>query len=176
MNHRHLRRVRARWSDGDGAAELRHQIATNQGPLTLVVVHRKRVEAGLTIGLRYALISVSNPGSPAPALPADSDRVALLTLHFHDSKHAPGDERLREHVRPITPDQAEQISRFVLDCLPRVEAFVVHCDHAMSRSPAVAAAISKALGDEGEFFHEHRLPNARVFELVCEALLRGLAE
>ena len=45
---------------------------------------------------------------------------------------------------------------------------VLHCDAGMSRSPGLAAALSKVLvGDDTEFFKRYR-PNMRVYRTLLE--------
>lgn len=45
---------------------------------------------------------------------------------------------------------------------------VLHCDAGMSRSPGVAAALSKVLvGDDSQFFKRYR-PNMRVYRTLLE--------
>jgi predicted protein tyrosine phosphatase len=69
----------------------------------------------------------------------------------------------------FSPKQARQIVEFVASHQGGIGAVVVHCHQGMSRSPAVAAALCKAMGgDEGQFWQGY-CPNAYVYELVCQA-------
>lgn len=151
MNPERLRKIRQARSAANDLLDLRGE-RTSGGRLRVAVTSRAGVEAGASLGEPYALVSVSNPAAPPPTLPEDSQRIAALFLHFHDTKLAPGDPRLRGHVRPIEPEQAEAIAAFAR--AHEELAFLVHCDHGMSRSPAIAAALAEWLGGEeaGAFF------------------------
>jgi len=84
-----------------------------------------------------------------------------------DVDDVPGDQE-----GALTPDEAEEIVGFVRN-LPPVETLYVHCFAGMSRSAAVAAALSKAwTGDDGGFWAE-RQPNEHVYELVLDAATRS---
>jgi hypothetical protein len=71
---------------------------------------------------------------------------------------------------PFSCEQAMKVWQFVLRHLPEIERSLVHCDAGMSRSPAVAAAISKVLtGDDSAFFGGRYRPNIRVYRTLLEA-------
>lgn len=77
---------------------------------------------------------------------------------------APSDPRLVLFDR----ERAITIRDFVLAHRDRAERIVVHCDAGLSRSPAVAAAITKALGgDDAPWFKRYR-PNALVYRKLVE--------
>jgi predicted protein tyrosine phosphatase len=70
----------------------------------------------------------------------------------------------------MTRDNARAIWDFVLRYRDHVETIVVHCEQGMSRSPAVAAAICRALGgDDGQFFQQYS-PNQYVYGLLLETI------
>lgn len=51
-----------------------------------------------------------------------------------------------------------------------IERIILHCDAGVSRSPGVAAALSKSLlGDDAEFFRRYR-PNMRVYRTLLNRL------
>jgi predicted protein tyrosine phosphatase len=75
---------------------------------------------------------------------------------------------LPENITLMTREQAKQICEFVRKWDGHVGSVVVHCEQGMSRSPAVAAAISKCLGlDERSFYRQYQ-PNRHVYRLVLE--------
>lgn len=144
-----------------GTSSLLTQIVSGR---TLSVTRRAEVEAGLKVGEPYALISLFDPDRGQPVLPHDPDRLTVLYLACHDTKRSFDDRDLPPGVQPLTLTQARQIS----DLLEQHNgaAIVVHCHQGMSRSPAVAAAISEHLNGDPSFWFERRLPNKTVFELV----------
>ena len=58
----------------------------------------------------------------------------------------------------------------------RVSQIIVHCDAGYSRSPAVAAALTKALGEsDDQYFGHGYCPNMHVYNNVLKELAsRGL--
>lgn len=72
----------------------------------------------------------------------------------------------------MTPGQAREIAEFARGLAGNVRVLFIHCAAGHSRSPAVAAALSKAwTGDDG-LFRAGRQPNEHVYELVLDALER----
>jgi len=114
-------------------------------------------------------------GGPAPdpdKRPARIPRAAgfrgILRLEFHDAVPVL-DFTLPPNIVLMNEDHARATWRFVLKWRDEVEAFVVHCEQGMSRSPAVAAAICNVLdGDSRQFFHEY-LPNRYVYNMLVAA-------
>ncbi len=75
----------------------------------------------------------------------------------------------------FSAEQAAEIWSFVRAHRDDVERIVVHCDAGMSRSPAVAAALSRALtGDDSDFFGGRYRPNMRVYRLLLDAAVGEL--
>jgi predicted protein tyrosine phosphatase len=117
----------------------------------------------------FAAISVStNPGE-WPVI-SETNRVALLQLSFAD----------RDMVKDATPetiakydlfrpDQAKQILDFVTENWDKVDAFLIHCEAGVSRSPAIAAAITKIAGGEDTYYFRHYSPNRYVYKTILEA-------
>jgi predicted protein tyrosine phosphatase len=50
------------------------------------------------------------------------------------------------------------------------ENFIVHCDAGHSRSPAVAAAISKAFGEDDSMYFKRYRPNMRVYRNLLDVI------
>ena len=68
---------------------------------------------------------------------------------------------------------ADEILDFVAGVWDRAEAFLIHCDVGLSRSPAVAAALSRIYyGDDGPWF-ELDFPNQLVYDVLVEMHARG---
>ena len=89
---------------------------------------------------------------------------------FFRKKSLVPEERIREILDSgITKLDIENVWQFVEE---RREAgedyFVVHCDAGVSRSPAVAAAISLALTENVGNFFEDFVPNLYVFGKMME--------
>jgi len=125
----------------------------------------------------HVIISITTTKHDRATLRESPHCLGVLRLAFPDADAAMG--TITEGDL-FSADHAEQIWRFVLSHHKQVERIIAHCDAGLSRSPAVVAAISKALtGDDVEFFRRYR-PNMRVYQTLLrsfhehfEALLSG---
>ena len=107
----------------------------------------------------WAAISITS-GHEQPEL-SEANRVGLLRLVFDDITQ-PGTPQ------SFTPAQAAEILDFVASVWDKAEAFLIHCDVGLSRSPAVAAALSRIYyGDDGPWF-ELDFPNRLVYDVLVE--------
>lgn len=134
-----------------------------------VFVRSKGLAAQFESDVPFAAISVSTNAGEWPVI-SETNRVALLQLSFAD----------RDMVREITPEtiekyglfrqeHAKQILDFVGENWDKVEAFLVHCEAGISRSPAIAAAITKIAGGEDAYYFRHYSPNRYVYKTIIEA-------
>jgi hypothetical protein len=108
----------------------------------------------------WAAISVSSSGD-FPVL-AEENRVELLRIAFED---------ITDEGKPgsFTVALATEILDFVGRLWDKVEMFLVHCEIGLSRSPAIAAALSRMYyGDDGPWA-EHDFPNPLVYQVLVEA-------
>ncbi len=80
-------------------------------------------------------------------------------------------ERQGTYIKLITEEDAEEIYKFVMNIKDKdIDQLIIHCNMGVSRSPAVAAAISKALtGSDDEFFGGKFIPNMVVYYTVLKA-------
>jgi predicted protein tyrosine phosphatase len=122
-----------------------------------------RVEAGLGIQVPHIVISITNFKSEPADIPDNENCRGILRLSFPDRdvppKDGPNDL--------FSEDDARKVWKFVLDNMD-VQMIVVHCTMGASRSPGMAAAISKVfLGDDEEFFKKYA-PNRHVFRTMLD--------
>lgn len=119
----------------------------------------------------HLIVSIKVPGDPFQVkLPVNEHTLKTLHLEFHDL----GDEAMK-HVdvrdqyegQCFSRSQARQILAMVA-AYPEAEAFVVHCDAGLSRSPGVAAALSKILTGDDNYFFKRYTPNSRVYRTILE--------
>jgi len=105
----------------------------------------------------WAAISITS-GHEHPVL-SETNRVGLLRLVFDDITQP-------ETPRSFTPALAAEILDFVANVWDKVEVLLIHCDVGLSRSPAVAAALSRIYyGDDGPWL-EFDFPNRLVYEVL----------
>ncbi len=135
--------------------------------MNFFVLSRDEAELGVGLSTPYVVISITDPDSPPPQIPAPPACRDLLTLRFHDVEpldafgFPPG-------LKIMDVDQARAVWAFANKHRSEVEAVVIHCEQGMSRSPAVAAALARGWGyDETRFFRAHD-PNRHVYQLLRE--------
>lgn len=96
---------------------------------------------------------------------SDVNREALLTVRFDDIEFA------RPNKKQIDAEQANEIVRFVNEFWNEVDLFMIHCTAGISRSTAVAKAISDKYQSEWSgIFDQLYQPNPIVHNVVRKAL------
>ena len=111
----------------------------------------------------WAAISITS-GREHPVL-SEANRVGLLRLVFDDITQ-PGTPQ------SFTPALAAEILNFVASVWDKAEMLLIHCDVGLSRSPAVAAALSRIYyGDDGQWF-ELDFPNRLVDDVLVTTHLQ----
>jgi len=133
--------------------------------MDFLIASRQEIRDGLVVRQPYAVISISDPDKPRPRIRRPATFRGVLHVQFHDA--VPVDDfELPEEVVLMTADHAREIWQFVDRYRTVAKLFLVHCEQGASRSPAVAAAIAKVLGeDESRFFKEY-VPNEYVYKLL----------
>lgn len=142
------------------------------------VYSRKMIELIKPHEVPHVIVSITTPGDPKGAdLPVCKHTLGVLRLQFHDTNDEMLDARVLAMEDPATVEHYvaccvnRSHARQILDLVaahPTAEHFIVHCDAGMSRSPAIAAAISKiVLGDDANFFKWYH-PNTRVYRMILE--------
>ena len=115
----------------------------------------------------WAAISITS-GHEHPAL-CETNRVGLLRLVFDDITQS-------DMPQSFTPSLAAEILDFVASVWDKADSIPIHCDVGLSRSPAVAAALSRIYyGDDGPWF-ELDFPNPLVYKLLVETHARRLKD
>ena len=137
-----------------------------------VLVRSRSGARDFTSEVPWAAIQICDLRGQWPVLDA-INRVDLLQLRFRDQT-APSARCQAEEL--FSEAHAEQILDFVLANAGRIDWLLVHCEVGASRSPAVAAAVTRIFlaGDYYRFFTRHS-PNILVYgRLLAAAQKRGL--
>lgn len=116
------------------------------GPFVITVLARDDAQRYQPKGDGPAvLLSITDPGTPSPESAFEHGYRDVLRVSFHDAQHA----SLAVDVEPIQGYQAQAIACFILHNRRRYDQcqLVIHCESGVSRSAAVAAAVSRFLGD-----------------------------
>ena len=107
----------------------------------------------------WAAISISTLGD-FPVL-SEYHRQGLLQLAFADTADPDRDDS-------FTASLATELLDFVDEIWDRVEVLLIHCEAGMSRSPGVAAALSRIYyGDDGPW-GEYDFWNSLVYQLLVD--------
>lgn len=107
----------------------------------------------------WAAISITTDGD-FPVL-AEENRQGLLQLAFADTAEA---------SRPdsFAVVQAAELLDFVAATWDSIQVLLIHCEAGMSRSPGVAAALSRIYyGDDGPW-GEYDFPNSLVYQRLVD--------
>jgi len=111
-----------------------------------IIVLSKEEARYFTSDVPWACISIATEDGSWPPID-ENGRIGLLQVAFHDL------------VMPVDgcqlfdAEHAHRILDFVKVSWGRIQVLVVHCEAGASRSPAVAAALSRIyLGEDRDFF------------------------
>lgn len=139
-----------------------------------IVYNRSAIEALKPHEVPHIIVSIRSPKDPQEArLPTGKHTLGVCRLTFHDMDDAhmayPAIKKEYE-TECFSRSQARQIIDLVR-ANPDAQRLLVHCDAGFSRSPAVAAALSKAItGDDKAFFKRYS-PNMRVYRTLLEEFM-----
>jgi len=130
------------------------------------VINRDEAESinGIPLVDPYVMISISCPKDPAN-IPNRESCKDILRLEFDDvdvSVHLTGDRK----IQYFNQEYAREILSFYRKYKDNIKYMIIHCDAGISRSPAVAAALSKIESGYDNDWFERYLPNRRVYSLL----------
>ena len=136
-----------------------------------VVVGRDEIERGVVVREPYAVISISDPGTRKPQIGKPILFREALYLKFHDAE-----DQMHPGIVLMKPIHAKRIWRFLREHQDKIATLVVQCEQGASRSPAVAAAICRMLGDDDSRFFNEFVPNQYVYALLLKTAPPHLRE
>lgn len=141
------------------------------------VYSRQAIEDAAAHEVPHIIISIRTPGDRHAILRTNEHTLNVLRLSFHDLNDA-----AMEHVEVRDQYEAEcfnaEHARRILAIVktnPDAQRLIVNCDAGISRSPAVAAALSKILARDDSYFFSRYCPNSRVHRTVLEEHYAGLS-
>ena len=130
------------------------------------VYSRSALDAMAPHDLPHVIVSITSSPDDVASLRKNPTCRGVLRLSFPDAET--GSDRYTEG-QLFSRAQADALWAFVLEHRREIERIIVHCDAGVSRSSAVAAALSRVLnGDDAEFFAGRYRPNMRVYRTVLE--------
>lgn len=105
-----------------------------------------------TIDVPFVIISIASPELETYRIPSNSHCKDILYLRFHDILNNGNIRSLNEVGDKIVPINKEHIKK-ILDFAKKynyIKDWLLHCEAGMSRSPAVALALSEIMnGKDG---------------------------
>lgn len=120
------------------------------------------------IGKPYVWISIVDPDVREFVPVKLGWHRGTLQLRFEDVSHEEVEGPNARFWMPPSEKDAKSIVRFIQECRNTVEVVAVHCHAGISRSSAIAAAISLWLNghDSGVFADQKYRPNMLLFKLL----------
>ena len=120
------------------------------------------------------VISVTDPKSMDAEIFDSPYLHGVLRLQFHDVDKAAKFKFEFENAVDVyfEPENAKEILAFVKNHLPKVKLIICQCEQGVSRSPAIAGALSKILQNEDDFFLKNYWANQWVYNLILEQSLK----
>ena len=142
--------------------------------MDFLVLSRTLAEA-FTTDVPYAVISFNTPSYTT----LEGEYKPWSEVNIPDSPNLRGILRRTffdvsvdsEEYPAMTEEDAKAVAEFVLEHKDHVKLFVVHCQAGLCRSPGAAAAISKWIQGDDEFFYKNYRPNSLVYRKVYDQLL-----
>lgn len=129
------------------------------------------------INVPTLIISISDTDTPIPNILAEHEKENPNIVHVEFLQFDDIDCAEEVHgLKPMSEDDARAIVDAFEQYRDKVEQIIIHCDAGYSRSPAVAAAIAKAMGESDEMYFSggEYCPNRYVYRtLLNEFAKRG---
>lgn len=122
------------------------------------------------IGEPTLIISISSTDDQIPLILKSGENKMVAHVEFLMFDDIDTSESIGG-MKPMSKNDAARIAGTFAQYNDRVSQIIVHCDAGYSRSPAVAAALTKALGeDDSSYFGHGYCPNMHVYRLVLNKL------
>lgn len=143
--------------------------------MKFLVLNRDRIK-NYTTDKKHILIQIYCHDDYAEPTIYLHSRLDTLQLQFDDwnmnqknmiEKSYPKSKKRQEMVF-FSEKHAEQIINFVKRYLDKIELIIIQCDAGISRSAGVAAALSKCINADDEYFFKQYLPNSLVYSKILK--------
>lgn len=134
-----------------------------------IIVLPKSAAKLYTCEVPWAAISISSDETQFANL-STNNRKGLLQLCFLD--------RDFKHKDNFQNTHASQIIEFVFEMLPKIDSLLIHCEAGVSRSSAIAAAISEILWGQkaSSVYFTNYTPNNFVYRKILDVYFNSTIE
>lgn len=134
--------------------------------MNIKVYSRSTIERLAAPEVPHIIISVCSSAAEPAVIAEGPHCLGVLRLAFDDLRRPMPDY---PQFREFSLEDARQVWAFVEQHVGQAEELRVHCDKGRSRSPGIAAAISKVLtGHHGDLFRRCS-PNMLVYNRMLKA-------
>lgn len=116
----------------------------------------------------YLIISVTDPKNTDADIVHSSNLVEILRLKFDDIGKPNKFQFDNSTDVLMNSEQAKLILEFVKENLNKIDLIICQCEQGMSRSAGIAAALSKIMQNEDEYFLKNYWANRWVYDLLIE--------
>jgi predicted protein tyrosine phosphatase len=115
----------------------------------------------------YGVIRLLSPEGHYPELKNNQYFKGIVKIECHDV--------LKQSNKYIifNDDHAEEIVAFLNKVKNDIETLYISCDAGLSRSPAVAAAITAILGEDDMIYFIKYLPNNHIYNTILKVYRKG---
>ncbi len=116
----------------------------------------------------HAFISVYTPQDEPPLLSTNENTLGILSLSFDDMDTVDNGFEQQFGRKQVLFDEYMALSILYFFEKVRGNLIIVHCDAGVSRSPAIAAALSVCSGQSDSMFFNRFCPNRLVYKKILE--------
>jgi len=115
---------------------------------------------------KHIVISVRDPNSEIAKLPRLKSRLEVLDLEFSDldGVHLPSSA----FYILFDNDMAEKVIQFFNEYKDKVDLIICQCEAGISRSAAIAGALSKIINNDDTIYFKKYIPNRLVYRTILE--------
>lgn len=115
---------------------------------------------------KHIVISIQDPNFDFVRLPESKTRLDCMRMYFYDLDRDVAEFPYSRFI--FNTKQARQIIDYVMFYKDKVDLICVNCVAGISRSAAVAGALSKILNNDDSYFFKHYIPNRLVYSTILK--------
>lgn len=137
--------------------------------MKITVYNRQTIENMEMPNVFHLIISIADPKGTFANIKTNEYTCYVLQLRFHDIDTVVKD--YNDHLEPemFQVSDAQNILQLI-KVYGEAQEIIVQCEAGLSRSPGVAAALSKIInGTDSYYFKHHSGLNRRVYKMIIDS-------